>query len=447
MMKNLPKHFIALCLALLCTACTTRHDIEQKLDAYFNAVEGHFMGSVSIMMEGRNIYSRSLGFSDVENHIPATEKTQYRIGSISKTFTALLVLKAEEEGLLSLDEPIEKYFPQAHLPNAATITIDHLLQHRSGLVDIIDDMPADYMTWYTTPQTRTQMIERIAGAGTHFQPDSAFRYCNGGYILLTYILEDVYGKPYAELIEEKIARPAGLKQTRFASMIDPQQGDALSYDLIGDWVPAAETQASIALGAGALSSTPTDLIKFATALSEGFFGDRVTGQMKEMKDGYGRGLLDISSEGCSGYGHTGGIDGFVSLMAVFDNSVVVFCSNGMDRTINIINDILEIVNGKEIELPAFEEGPSVDDSLLERYVGTYNIESIGLEFDLIAGKGHLFIDQMGQIIPLKTVSDSTFACTAAGIEIIMAPHGGSLTMKQNGMDFQAQKQTDNQKIS
>lgn len=191
------------------------------------------------------------------------------------------------------------------------------------------------MTWYAMQQTREQMVSRIAAAGTHFQPGSAFRYCNAGYILLTYILEEVYAKPFAEILEEKITRPAGLAHTRFSSEIDPRQGDALSYNLIGEWVPAAETQASVALGAGALSSTASDLVKFADALDEGFFGHGIMEkmkqmkQMKQMKDGYGRGLMDISNGDSKGYGHTGGIDGFVSLMAVFVDTVV-FCSNGMD---------------------------------------------------------------------------------------------------------------------
>ena len=439
MVKHLVKFSIALCLAVISASCGVHGRQEEKLDAYFDALEGHFMGSVSVTTEGRNVYQRHIGFADVENRVPADCQTRYRIGSISKTFTALLVLLADEEGLLSLDDPIEKYFGDEHIPDSDIITIDHLLQHRSGLVDIIDDLPADYMTWYNLPQTRKQMVGRIAAAGTYFPPGGAFRYCNAGYILLTYILEDAYGKPYAELLEEKITRPAGLRYTRFSSEIDPSRGDALSYNLMGDWVPASETHASVALGAGALSSTTGDLVKFASALSEGLFGDQVLNRMKQMKDGYGRGLMDISEGQLSGCGHTGGIDGFVALMAMFDDTVVVFCSNGMDRTVNVINDVLEIVSGNDVALPVFDEGAVLDDKLLDGYVGTYHIGSIGLEFDLVAGKGRLFIDQMGQIIPLKALSDSTFECAAAGLEIILHVPSDSLTMRQNGMEFQARK--------
>ena len=129
------KLFAALCCAAVCTACS-QQTTDQKLDAYFSTLDGHFMGSIVVQQDGKTVYQRSLGWADVENQIPATAETQYRIGSISKTFTAVLVLKAAADGRLSLNAPIAKYFPDAQIPNAERITIDQLLQHRSGLVDI-----------------------------------------------------------------------------------------------------------------------------------------------------------------------------------------------------------------------------------------------------------------------------------------------------------------------
>jgi Beta-lactamase class C and other penicillin binding proteins len=159
--------FTALVCAAVCTACS-QQTIEQKLDAYFDALDGHFMGSVVVRQDGKTVYQRSMGWADVENQIPATAETQYRIGSISKTFTAVLVMKAAAEGRLSLNDPVAKYFPDAQIPNADQITIDQLLQHRSGLVDIVSDRPYEYLTYYTTPQTRRQILERVAAAGTTF---------------------------------------------------------------------------------------------------------------------------------------------------------------------------------------------------------------------------------------------------------------------------------------
>ena len=92
-MKTLTKTLTALVCAVVCTACG-QQTVEKKLDAYFNALDGHFMGSIVVQQDGKTIYQRSMGWADLENQIPATAETQYRIGSVSKTFTAVLVMKA-----------------------------------------------------------------------------------------------------------------------------------------------------------------------------------------------------------------------------------------------------------------------------------------------------------------------------------------------------------------
>ena len=336
------------CIAF-CAACSNRHSVEKALDAYFNSINGHIMGSVVVQKDGQTIYHTTIGYADIENNIPATSETFYRIGSITKTFTAVLVLKAAAEGRLSLDDTLEKYFPDAGIPNADLITIDQLLRHRSGLRDITNDMPEDFMTYHTEAQTRQQMVERIAKAGTNFPPDAEYRYCNDGYILLTYILEDVYGKTYAELIDEKIVRPLDLSQTRYADLINPQGGDARSYYLMDDWVLAPETNASIAVGAGALISTPTDLAKFGTALFNGYFGSGILEQMEEMKDGYGRGLTTFPNGERICYGHIGAIDGYWGLLASFDDIVITICTNGIDHSIDVTSQVIDLVNGLDID--------------------------------------------------------------------------------------------------
>ena len=354
-MKSFAKTFTALVCAAVCTACS-QQTIDQQLDAYFDALDGHFMGSIVVQQDGKTIYQRSLGWADVENQIPATAETQYRIGSISKTFTAVLVLKAAADGRLSLNDPIAKYFPDAQIPNAERITIDQLLQHRSGLVDIVNDKPYEYLTYFTTPQTRQQILERVAAAGTNFEPGSEYRYCNTGYNLLGYILEDVWGKPFAEIVSEQIVNPLDLRHTRYSEAINPQRGDARSYSLLDGWQVQPETDASVAIGAGALASTPADLAKFGNALVGDIFGNNIFEQMKEVKDAYGRGLVQFTYGDQIGYGHAGLIDGFGSKLVVFDNVTVAFCSNGADYDANLIVPIvLDVLNGKKIDLPKFDK--------------------------------------------------------------------------------------------
>ena len=433
-MHYITKFIIAILCAAINTACSTQQTIEQKLDTYFNSIDGHFMGSVMVVKDGQTIYQRSMGFADVENQIPATAETQYRIGSISKTFTAVLVMKAAAEGRLSLNDPIAKYFPEAHIPNDELITIDHLLQHRSGVVDIVTQQTLAYLTYYRTSQTRQQMLEHIASAGTNFTPGSSYRYSNSGYHLLAFILEKVYGKSYAELIEEHIARPLGLKHTRHSESIDTKKGDAHSYVYMGDWRIAAETNTSVAVGAGSLASTTDDLVKFATAFSTRFFGYGIVEQMMEMKDGYGRGLHTCTGGERDGYGHSGLLDEFNSLLAVFDDTIVALCSNGKDQSINIY-DILHIVNDKDIDIPTFDNVQTIDSQQFENFVGNYFIEGLGIELNLITGNGTLYMEVLGQIIPLKATSESTFENSALGVRIEMDTQDNQIKLNLSGQDF------------
>ena len=131
-----------------------------RLDAYFDALEDadRFWGSVALSRNGEVIYRRSVGYSDYENGKKASESSEYRIGSISKTFTSVLVMKAFEQGKLAPNQTIDAFFPS--VPNAAKITIRHLLSHRSGIHNFTDD--PDYLIWNTEPRTESQMVALIA---------------------------------------------------------------------------------------------------------------------------------------------------------------------------------------------------------------------------------------------------------------------------------------------
>lgn len=436
-MKTLAKTFTALICAAVCTACS-QQTIDQQLDDYFDALDGHFMGSIVVQQDGKTVYQRSLGWADVENQIPATAETQYRIGSISKTFTAVLVLKAAADGRLSLNDPIAKYFPDVQIPNAEQITIDQLLQHRSGLVDIVNDKPYEYLTYFTTPQTRQQILERVAAAGTNFEPGSEYRYCNTGYNLLGYILEDVWGKPFAEIVSEQIVNPLDLRHTRYSESINPQRGDARSYSLLDGWQVQPETDASVAIGAGALASTPADLAKFGAALVGDIFGNNIFEQMKEVKDAYGRGLVQFTYGDQIGYGHAGLIDGFGSKLVVFDNVTVAFCSNGADYDANlIVPTVLDVLNGKKIDLPKFDKYIKLSPEQLASYTGVYRCDAISMEVTVRVAGDRLSAQAAGQpSFPLDAISADQFENATVGAVITVAPDRKKIILKQMGQEFE-----------
>ena len=436
-MKTLTKTLTALVCAVVCTACG-QQTVEKKLDAYFNALDGHFMGSIVVQQDGKTIYQRSMGWADLENQIPATAETQYRIGSVSKTFTAVLMMKAAAEGRLSLSDSIAKYFPDAKIPNAEQITIDQLLQHRSGLVDITNDKPYEYYTYFTTPQTRQQILERVAAAGTNFQPDSEYRYCNTGYNLLGYILEDVWGKPYAEIINDQIVSLLDLRHTRYSEAIDPQRGDARSYTLLDSWQVQPETDASVAIGAGALASTPADLARFGEALVGDVFGDNIFEQMKQVRDAYGRGLVQFTYGDHIGYGHAGLIDGFSSKLVVFDNVTIAYCSNGTDYDTNlIIPAVLDALNGKTIEIPDFDRYVQLTSEQLASYAGTYKCDALSMEVTVSVAGSRLSVQAIGQqSFPLDAVSADQFENAIVDVAITFAPDRKTVILKQAGREFE-----------
>ena len=235
-MKTFKSFAMALVCALALGSCSQAQQqpqtISERVDKFFAENPDKFMGSIEIQENGKTVYQKSLGYADIENKIAVNADTKFRIGSITKTFMSVLVLKAAQEGKLSLNDPLVKFFPDAQIPNAEKITVDMLLYHRCGLRDVVNDKFDEFVTYYTKPQTRAQMIERIAKAGTNFAPDSTFRYCNSGFILLTYIIEDVCGKSYDELLNEQIIKPLQLSHTGVCTTpINSNEGFAQSFSL------------------------------------------------------------------------------------------------------------------------------------------------------------------------------------------------------------------------
>ncbi len=200
--KTLMKNFCIAALSLLLSVGSPTVSAQEidaaKLDRYFETLADNdkFMGSVSVFRNGAEIYAKSVGFADIDKGVEAGGGTQYCIGSISKTFTAAMIFQAIEAGKLSLSTTIDGWFPA--IGNANKITVGQLLSHRSGIHNFTAD--EQYLSWNTREQTRERMIERIVRGGNDFEPDAMTRYSNSNYVLLSYILDTVYGKPYAEIL-------------------------------------------------------------------------------------------------------------------------------------------------------------------------------------------------------------------------------------------------------
>ena len=408
-----------------------------KLDNYFNALEANnrFMGSVAVSQNGKIIYSKSIGYSDLENKVKANKDTKYRIGSISKTFTSVLVLNAVEDGKLDLNQTIEKYFPT--IKNAGTITIKQLLNHRSGIHNFTD--ADDYLTWNTQPKTEREMVAIIAKAGSDFEPDSKAQYSNSNFVLLTYILEKSYKRTYADLLKEYISQPLGFKNTYFGEKINLAENECKSYKYIETWEVEPETDMSIPLGAGGIVSTPSDLVKFSDAL---FGGELLKAEsleiMKTIRDQYGIGLFQIPFYDKIGYGHTGGIDGFSSVFSHFSDGNISYAltSNGTHFNNNNISiAVLSAVSNKPFDIPEFSTYDVSSDDL-EKYLGIYSSQQIALKITISKDNKTLIAQATGQpSFHLEATNKDQFKFEQAGVVMEFNPSEKTMLLKQGGGQF------------
>ena len=405
-----------------------------KLDNYFNALEQNnkFMGSVAVSKNGEIIYTKSIGFADVENKVKATENSKYRIGSISKSFTTVLILKAVEQKNLNTNQTIDKWFPT--IKNAKKITVSHLLSHRSGIHNFTDDK--DYLTWNTQPKTEKEMIEIIVKGGSDFNPDSKAEYSNSNFVLLTYILEKTFTKSYSDLLQEFIVKPIGLKNTYVFGKINPSNNECKSYSFSGSWKTETETDFTVPLGAGAITSTTSDLTKFADAL---FSGKLLTNEsleiMKTIKDGYGIGLFQIPFYKSVGYGHTGGIDGFSSVYSYFADDKISYAliSNGTNINNNDISiAVLSAVYDKPYEIPVFTTFTLTSEDL-DKYLGVYASKQIPMKITISKDGNTLIAQGTGQpAFPIEATEKDKFKFDKAGAKFEFNPTVKTMILFQGG---------------
>jgi len=409
----------------------------QRLDSLLDLLQKHdrFMGTVAVTHNGTLLYNRAIGFDDLEADIVSSTQTKYRIGSISKMFTACLVLKAMEQGKLNLSDPLKNWFPA--VPNSGEITIRNLLNHHSGIFNFTND--SGYVNWCYRPRTRAEIVDFITRQKPDFKPGRKAEYSNSNFVLLSFILEDVYGKPYQTLLEERITRPLGLQQTYYGRAINPGAHEARSYRYDEKWVAEKETDMSVPSGAGAVVSTPADLNRFIESL---FAGNIINPASLEMmttfEDGFGLGMLEFPYEEKTCLGHGGAIDGFFSLVAHIpeDTLSVSVITNGSRFSLNDVGlCALNCFYGRTFDLPKFQT-VLLDSARLDLFTGEYTSPQIPLKLTVFRQGNQLRVQGTGQpSFPLEPEGENAFRFDPAGIRIEFFPETRKLILKQGGANY------------
>lgn len=412
-----------------------------KLDSLFQILEtkDKFMGSIAVSQNGTLIYSKSIGKDDVETNKKATNLSKYRIGSISKMFTSILIFKAVEEKKIALNQTIEIYFPT--IENTTKITIGNLLNHRSGIHNFTND--PEYFKYNTEPKSEEQMIEIITKGKSDFEPNSKADYSNSNYVLLSYILQKTYKKPFADILKDKITKPLGLKNTYAGNKINVQNNESNSYRFSEKWIKETETDMSIPMGAGAIISNPTDLTIFIDNLfANKIINESSLKQMITLQDNYGMGIFQIPFYDKKGFGHTGGIDEFRSVLYYFpeDKIAVALTSNGKTYDNNdIIIAALSCYFNKPFVIPTFKNIKLKTEDL-DPYLGEYSDAGFPMKIKITKDNLKLFAQATGQsAFPLEATEKDKFEFLAAGIKLEFKPNEKQMILKQGGGAFKLTK--------
>lgn len=252
-----PFWFIS-CTAQNDNAETTR-ELAEIVKKYYDNQD--FMGSVLVAQNGNILLSEGYGFADIENKTENTPNTCFYLASVSKLFTVACIAELKNRGLLNYNSTLSEFIPD--YPNGDKITIEHLIQHKSGIVDVVNDRPYDFKTKFISING---LIAEFKHLPLHFQPGEHYQYCTSGYILLAYIIEKVSGMSYSDFMQTQIFDP--LEMTNSYSVINTSpENQAKGYNKVdGKFIPGAEFSMSQFVGAGNLSSTTGDLYKWYNGL-------------------------------------------------------------------------------------------------------------------------------------------------------------------------------------
>ncbi len=394
-----------------------------------------FMGSLTIRENDEIVFEKAYGYADVENKIKATTETKYKIGSITKMFTAAIVFQLIEERKLDMETKLSQFYPE--IKNADSITIGQLLNHKSGIYNFTNS--PEFTEYKTTPQTKADMLKRIAGYEPAFAPGERAEYSNSNYMLLGYIIEDVTNKPYKANVNDRITRPLGLKDTYYYSHINPKRGEAYSYTYENNkWEKVEEWDHSVAYAAGALLSTPNDLTEFIDALFDGkVIKKESLEQMTELDMGYGKGILIFPFAQRRFFGHNGGIEAFTSALGYYPKDKMSFSliQNGDNYNSNeIVVGVLSIYYKMPYRFPNLITA-DVAPEILQGYEGTYASAGMPLKITLKYTEGQLMAQATGQsAFPLNPLSETEFSFDPARI-VIEFKDKTNFTLKQGGMEY------------
>jgi len=402
-----------------------------------------FSGAVLVARDDQVLLDRGYGLANREWRISNDGDVKFRLGSITKQFTAAAIMILHERGLVDLDAPIKTWLPNA--PQAWDgVTVRRLLAHTAGVPNFTSF--DDFQSTKALPATIDSLIARFRDRPLDFQPGEGRRYSNSGYVLLTAVIERASGKSYADFLSETVFQPLGMNDTGYDSnaAVLPRRASGYTPTASG-MINAEYWDMSIPQGAGGLYSTSHDLLKW----ERGLFGGRVLrpASLKLMttpvRDRYAFGVFAAETEGNTTIAHSGGLNGFNTFMAYDpDRRITVIVLGNLNGT---APDLL----GGSLMALAREDmrhergGAPLTASSLQDYAGVYDLAP-SASISITAVNGGLVSQASGQdVVPLDTKSGDAFVLRGGDARITFTRDASGavagLILHQDGRDRVASK--------
>jgi CubicO group peptidase (beta-lactamase class C family) len=447
-LKRFPQAvFWGIVLALLTAAgcgqigpgATPESTTEQKMEEFIQAhlATGKFMGAVLVARGDEVLFQGGFGKANLELDVPNSPETEFRLGSLTKQFTAAAILQLQDQGRLNVNDTLDKYLPDA--PHAGEVTLSQLLSHSSGIPDPPELAEGSNGSGLRLAHTTDEMISQIVGQPLEFTPGSQYKYCNICYMILGRVIEEVSGQSYADYLEEHIFQPAGMTATGIdePSLVLPHRASGYTWN--GETYSNSEfVDLSNVGAAGVLYSTVGDMYKWDRALysdkllspaaREAFFTPRIS-KGDGSRYAYGWAIRETPEHTLAE--HSGGVNGFVTFVIrdpATELYVVVLSNVENLVALDVAQGLAAIAYGEPYDMPGQLPAEQVDISgqkavvqvdpaVLQKYAGSYQIEP-DLVVAITAEAGQLFADVPSQAkFELFPTSETDFYAKIGDIKL------------------------------
>lgn len=367
----------------------TTSKFNSKLKSYLSAIKQKkgFSGEVLVGQGGSILFQESVGMASQEHQLTLSMGAKYKVASISKTFTAALILMAEQDNMLNVNDKLAKYLPRLS-KRLQVITIAQLLSHTSGLPH--NEGIKDY--WLVKSKlalSDSQILEEINQLNLLYKPGAEMSYSSLAYVLLSYVLETIHSQNMESILKTHILIPLQMHETGVLDNTEVISGMASGYHMVNSEHLMAAPYRNYAMlkGAGDMYSTTTDLLKWARSIynhqlfnNPQMFKSQNFGLKKPQDESYGYGWFLNTDNETPKYYHGGGTWGYTSHLALYpdDEISIIILSNVSSLPISAIAiDIENIVFNQPVQIPVIDQEIKIDSKRLESYVGLYMTKSEG----------------------------------------------------------------------